>query len=177
MAHGRSQGVLNRNTLNFATPYRYQVTHRRRQRPTVTWFHQQILVAFDGVDGLPNVATHSIRKGTVTFETSRCTTGLSIGVLTTREGWSLGDVLDRYIILHAPAGDQYASRIASRLPESSTALGTQPPHFGARDDPMVTVMRRMEDIFEAETGAKPHDHDRPSEPSRLMRAWATTDWT
>ncbi|RHZ02886.1 hypothetical protein DYB35_013609, partial [Aphanomyces astaci] len=40
---------------------------------------------------------------------------------------------------------------------------TQPPHFGARDDPVVTVMRRMEDIFEAETGAKPHDHDRPSD--------------
>ncbi|RQM20620.1 hypothetical protein B5M09_013788 [Aphanomyces astaci] len=106
MAHGRSQGVLNRNTLNLATPHRHQ-----------------------------------------------------IGVLTTRAGWSLGDVLDRYIH-YAPAGDQYASRIASRLPESSTALGTQPPHFGARDDP---VMSRMEDIFEAETGAKPHDHDRPSE--------------
>ncbi|ETV67587.1 hypothetical protein H257_16186 [Aphanomyces astaci] len=73
-----------------------------------------------------------------------------------------GDVLDRYIH-YAPAGDQYASHIASRLPESSTALGMQPPHFGARDDPVVTVMRRMEDIFEAETGAKPHDHDCPSD--------------
>ncbi|RHZ20750.1 hypothetical protein DYB26_004174 [Aphanomyces astaci] len=100
------------------------------------------LVALDGVDRLPNVATHSIRKGAVTFASSGCTSGPSTGVLTTRARWSLGDVLDRYNH-YAPAGDQYAGRIVSGLPESSAAFGTLPPHFGARDDPVVADAVRV----------------------------------
>ncbi|RHY17684.1 hypothetical protein DYB25_012489, partial [Aphanomyces astaci] len=216
MAHGHSQGVLDRNTLNLATfsfgnftkflEWCYQTKHMaastlgsyrsaivflyEKQGVTIPQAFQDELphimkgysrfiaadieegvqttkskrpltieemkrltsrsvaladavgVALDGVDRLPNVATHSIRKGAVTFASSGCTSGPSTGVFTTRAGCSLGDVLDRYIHF-VPAGGQYTGRIVSGLPESSAAIGTLPPHFGARDDPVVTDALRV----------------------------------
>ncbi|RHZ04596.1 hypothetical protein DYB37_012691 [Aphanomyces astaci] len=205
------------------------------------------LVALDGVDRLPNVATHSIRKGAVTFALSGCTSGPSIGVLTTRAGWSLGDVLDRYIHTHL-RGTSTPDLLHQLAPNVTINDGNIrrtgiPPHVhmytqlevmrnelqSTRDELQTArselhnvhgkvdiilaelqsmrtastpgwilwflgndstqdrpfrcihssdlateaaknmyvhwkhVMRRMEDIFEAETGAKPHDHDRPSD--------------
>ncbi|ETV65981.1 hypothetical protein H257_17400, partial [Aphanomyces astaci] len=61
------------------------------------------LVALYGVDRLRNVATHAIRKGAVTFATSGCTTGQSIGILTTRAGWSLHTVRPFAVAFHCAA--------------------------------------------------------------------------
>jgi hypothetical protein len=82
---------------------------------------------------------HSFRKGSSTFVSSGSVGGPSVISVIRRAGWSMGDVLGRYLKADA-AGDQYVGRAACGLPISSPSFAVLPPHFqgmSSEDQAMV----------------------------------------
>jgi hypothetical protein len=71
---------------------------------------------------------HSFRKGAATFASSGSVGGPSIVSIIRRAGWSLGDVLGRYLKAD-PAGDQYVGRVVAGLPINSPQFAVLPPSF------------------------------------------------
>ena len=71
---------------------------------------------------------HSLRKGCATYVTSGSTGGPSIVAVCQRAGWSMGNVLDRYLKYDCN-GDAFVGRVAAGLPLNSASFGDLPPHF------------------------------------------------
>lgn len=81
-----------------------------------------------GIEDPSDIGTHSIRKGAATYCCSGCTGGPDIGSVSSRCGWKLSGVLDRYIKYEA-AGDMFVGRCVSGLPLDSDMFAILPPHF------------------------------------------------
>ena len=75
------------------------------------------------------MGAYSTRKGSTTYVTSGTTCGPSIVSVCLRAGWSIGDILQRYL-KNANAGDQFCGRVVCGLPVHSHDFGTLPPMFG-----------------------------------------------
>ncbi|RHX99652.1 hypothetical protein DYB36_013962 [Aphanomyces astaci] len=82
------------------------------------------------------VGTHSIRKGAATFVCSGSTSGPSVISVCLRCGWSLGNVVERYMH-YEKAGDQFVGRVVAGLPLNSAGYAQLPPHFISTDDAIV----------------------------------------
>ncbi|ETV77444.1 hypothetical protein H257_08861 [Aphanomyces astaci] len=87
------------------------------------------------------VGTHSIRKGAATFVCSGSTSGPSVISVCLRCGWSLGNVVERYMH-YEKAGDQFVGRVVAGLPLNSADFAQLPPHFDSTDNPVVTSALR-----------------------------------
>jgi hypothetical protein len=72
--------------------------------------------------------THSLRKGAATFLTSGTTSGPSIVSVSLRTGWTMGNVMDRYLRFER-AGDNYVGRILCGLPVNESSFAILPPLF------------------------------------------------
>ncbi|RHY55992.1 hypothetical protein DYB38_013080 [Aphanomyces astaci] len=82
----------------------------------------------DPTCGRSEYGTHSIRKGAATFACSGSTGGPSIVSVCLRCGWSLGNVLERYMHYEG-AGDQFLGRVMAGLPINDASFAILPPHF------------------------------------------------
>ncbi len=71
---------------------------------------------------------HSLRKGCATYVTSGSTGGPSIVAVCQRAGWTMGNVLDRYLKFDL-SGDAFVGRVAAGLPLDGVSFGHLPPHF------------------------------------------------
>lgn len=90
-----------------------------------------------------DIGTHSLRKGASTFVSNGSVAGPSITSLCLRAGWSIGDVLDRYLRFEA-AGDQYVGRVVNGLPVSSHEFAVLHPYFHPVSE---EVLRAVEIAF------------------------------
>ncbi|RHY63869.1 hypothetical protein DYB30_005634 [Aphanomyces astaci] len=87
------------------------------------------------------VGTHSIRKGAATFVCSGSTSGPSVITVCLRCGWSLGNVVERYMH-YEKAGDQFVGRVVAGLPLNNADFAQLPPHFDSTDNSVVTSALR-----------------------------------
>ncbi|ETW03689.1 hypothetical protein H310_05075 [Aphanomyces invadans] len=88
-----------------------------------------------------DIGTHSVRKGAATYVCSGSTAGPSIISVCLRCGWSLGNVVERYMH-YEKAGDQFVGRTVAGLPLNKADFAVLPPHFTSNSDATVddTVM-------------------------------------
>ena len=84
-----------------------------------------------------HIAIHSSRKGSSTFAASGSTNCPLITAICLRSGWSLGDLLKRYL-RSAAAGDQFLGRVLAGLPQNSARFSVLPPQFNAQDSAAQT---------------------------------------
>jgi hypothetical protein len=81
---------------------------------------------------------HSLRKGCATYVTSGSTGGPSIVAVCQRAGWTMGNVLDRYLKFDL-SGDAFVGRVAAGLPLNGVEFGHLPPHFIKPLEPSVVA--------------------------------------
>jgi hypothetical protein len=96
------------------------------------------------------IGTHLIRKGVCTFAMSGSTGGPSIVSVCLRAGWTLGNVLDRYLRYEA-AGDCFVGRVVAGLPLDSKNFSILPVHFAVNCN---TVRKSVELMFPKQSGKK-----------------------
>ena len=89
-----------------------------------------------------HVTAHSLRKGAATM-CSGVIGGPNAFSICVRGGWSIGDVLDRYVTMENGT-DQFIGRILAGLPHDSPEFATLLPHFdlGVDRDQLDMVMIR-----------------------------------
>jgi len=75
-----------------------------------------------------DIGTHSYRKGSSTFAASGTTSAPAIMSICNRAGWSLGDILHRYLKLENGA-DRYLGRVLCGLDPNECSFDVLPPHF------------------------------------------------
>lgn len=85
-----------------------------------------------------DIATHSFRKGCLSFLTSGTTDAPSSEACNIRAGHSTGSVHDTYHTYRA-TGDQHVGRTATGIPSSTTSFALLPPFFPDPSDPSVLL--------------------------------------
>ena len=80
-----------------------------------------------------DIGTHSIRKGAASYASSGSTECPPHSAVCARAGWTMGDVLDRYL-KHQKASDRYVGRVLAGLNVLSYEFGILPPHFSNKCD-------------------------------------------
>ena len=83
-------------------------------------------LALIGTD-IKDIGTHSTRKGAASYCVSMPNGPSTIQILL-RAGWSIGNVLDRYIF-GGSGGDQLTGRVLAGLDFENVNFSTLPPHF------------------------------------------------
>ena len=104
-------------------------------------FSKELLAFFKTLalnDKSKDYGTHSIRKGASTYAIGGTTDGPSSITVRLRAGWSVGDVMDRYLFAEK-ASDQYVGRIVACLPAGNPDFAILPPHFFGLDSPDCNV--------------------------------------
>ncbi|KAH9104699.1 hypothetical protein LEN26_014929 [Aphanomyces euteiches] len=105
----------------------------------------------DGKKSRRSYGTHSIRKGVTTFACSGSTVGPSLVSVCLRCGWSLGDVMERYI-RYESAGDPYLGRVVAGLPLDKRQFALLPPHFAKQDTSVDCCLQVLEEKVLEEKG-------------------------
>ena len=96
---------------------------------------------------ITDLGTHSIRKGASTYATSGSADGPTATSVYIRCGWSMGDVVDRYL-QYEKAGDMFVGRLVSGLPHSSAKFALLPPCFICPSEAhKLCVRRHVEAVF------------------------------
>jgi hypothetical protein len=90
-----------------------------------------------GIPKFSEIGTHSIRKGVTTF-LNALTNGPSALSVYLRAGWSLGNVVNRYI-LGGQGSDQLCGRAATGLCLNEPEFANLPPHFNISAGPILTT--------------------------------------
>ena len=88
--------------------------------------YRQIFIAL-GIS-TEDFGTHSIRKGSVTFIASGCTTCPPIACIFLRANWAMPGVMNCYI-KYESAGDQFTGKCVSRSSRMSTEFSISPSYF------------------------------------------------